>query len=83
VQFGSPEKPLTVNDAGVASEALAEAGDAVPLAQERDTDTLAPSFGTKSLFTWKVAVLRVLTMVQLEVPVWLMDTLTQLVWFAV
>lgn len=49
--------------AGVASEALALAGLAVPLAQERLTVTEAPLLGTKSLFTVKVAWLRVLTMV--------------------
>ena len=64
VQFGSPEKPVTVKTAGVASEALADAGLAVPLAQDRDTVTLAALLGTKSLFTWKVSVVMLFTMVQ-------------------
>jgi hypothetical protein len=64
VQFGSPEKPVTVKTAGVASEALAEAGLALPLAQESDTVTLAALFGTKSLFTWKVSDVMVFVIVQ-------------------
>jgi hypothetical protein len=63
VQFGSPTKPVTVNIAGVDSDALAEAGVADPLAQERLTVTLAALFGTKSLATWKVSLVCVLTMV--------------------
>jgi len=39
---------VTVNDAGVDSDALADAGLAVPLAHDRDTVTLAALFGTKS-----------------------------------
>jgi hypothetical protein len=64
VQFGLPVKPVTVNVAGVVSEALAEAGEAVPLAQESDTVTEAALFGTKSLLTSKVALFSVLTIVQ-------------------
>jgi hypothetical protein len=64
VQVGSPEKPVTVNDAGVASEALAEAGVADPLAQESDTVTDPPAFGTKSLLTVKVALVSVFVIVQ-------------------
>jgi hypothetical protein len=56
-------KPVTVNTAGVASEALADAGDTLPLAQESETVTLAPLLGTKSLATVNVAVFRVLTIV--------------------
>jgi hypothetical protein len=48
VQFGSPTNPVTVNEAGVDSEAGAEAGLAAPLAQERLTVTLAALLGTKS-----------------------------------
>jgi hypothetical protein len=64
VQFGSPEKPLTVNEAGVASEADAEAGLTLAEPQDSVTVTLAALFGTKSLMTWKFAVLSVFTMVQ-------------------
>jgi hypothetical protein len=64
VHVGLPEKPETVKVAGVASEALVEAGDAEPLAHESETVTLAPLFGTKSLFTVNVAALRSLTIVQ-------------------
>jgi hypothetical protein len=64
VHRGSPVKPVTVNAAGVLSEALAEAGAAVPDAQERLTVTLIGLFGTKSFWTVKVAVLSVFTMVQ-------------------
>jgi hypothetical protein len=53
-----------MKEAGVDSEADAEAGDAVPLAQDRETVTLAALSGTKSLFTWNVAALRLFTMVQ-------------------
>ena len=63
VQVGLPEKPETVKTAGVDSEASAVAGVSDPLAQERDTVTLAALLGTKSLLTVKVAVL-VLVMVQ-------------------
>jgi hypothetical protein len=65
VQFGSPVKPVTVKTAGVASEALADAGLALPLAQDSETVTLAPLLGTKSLLTWKVSEVIVLTIVQL------------------
>jgi hypothetical protein len=64
VQFGSPEKPVTVKTAGVASEADAEAGLALPLAQESETVTLAALLGTKSLFTWKVSEVIVFVIVQ-------------------
>ena len=47
----------------MASEALAEVGDAAPEAQERETETDAPLLGTKSLMTVKVPVV-VLVMVQ-------------------
>jgi hypothetical protein len=63
VHVGSPEKPETVNDAGVASEALADAGEAEPLRQESETVTDAPLFGAKSLATVNVAVFSVLTIV--------------------
>jgi hypothetical protein len=59
-----PEKPETVNTAGVASEAVAEAGEAEPEAQESETVTEAPLSGMKFLLTVKVAVFRVLTIVQ-------------------
>ena len=60
-----PSKPLTVKVAGVASEALAEAGETLPLAQDRLTVTNAMLLGTKSFPTLNWAVLRVLVMVQL------------------
>jgi len=63
VQEGLPVKAETVKTAGVDSEALAKAGRAVPLAQERETVTEAPLSGTKSLLTVKVAVV-VLVIVQ-------------------
>ena len=66
VQVGLPEKPDTVKDAGVASEALAEAGDAAPEAQERETVTEAGLLSEKSLLTVKVAVV-VFVMVQAPV----------------
>jgi hypothetical protein len=64
VHVGSPVKPLTVKTAGVDSEALAEAGLAVPVAHDRDTVTEAALLSLKSLFTVKVAVFSVLTIVQ-------------------
>jgi hypothetical protein len=64
LQVGSGVYPLTVNTAGMASEALAEAGVTPPLAQERDTVTLLPLLGTKSLLTVNVATLSVLTIAQ-------------------
>ena len=69
-------EPLTVKVAGVASEALAEAGETLPVVQERLTVTEAALSGTKSLWTVNWALLRVLVMVQvpalrraLQVPV--------------
>jgi hypothetical protein len=56
---------VTVKVAGVASDALAEAGEAVPLAQESDTVTEAALFGTKSLLTLNVALFSVFVIVQL------------------
>jgi hypothetical protein len=69
--------------AGVASEALADAGLAVPLAQESETVTLAALLGTKSLFTVNVSVFSVLIIVQFAVPPSLIATLTHAPWFAV
>ena len=63
VQVGLPVYPVTVKTAGVASEALAEAGRAVPLAQERETVTEAGLLSEKSLLTVKVPVV-VLVMMQ-------------------
>jgi len=51
VQLGLPLAPVTVKVAGEASEALAEAGETLPLAQDRLTVTEAPLLGTKSLLT--------------------------------
>jgi hypothetical protein len=42
---------------GVASDALPDAGNAVPLAQLTLTETDAPLFGWKSLFTVNMALL--------------------------
>ena len=64
VQLGSPVKPVTVKVAGVASEALAEAGKAVPEAQDRLTVTEAALLSEKSLRTVNWAEFRVLVMVQ-------------------
>ena len=68
VQVGLPLAPVTVKVAGVASEALAEAGETLPEVQERLTVTEAPLLGMKSLWTVNWAVFRVLVMVQLPVP---------------
>ena len=82
VQEGLPVKAETVKTAGVDSEALAEAGRAVPLAQERETVTEAPLSGTKSLLTVKVAVV-VLVMVQVAVPRCVIAILAQAAWLTV
>jgi hypothetical protein len=55
---------VTVNTPPPDSEAEAVAGVSEPLAHERLTVTLAALFGMKSLFTVKVAVLSVFTIVQ-------------------
>jgi hypothetical protein len=65
VQVGSPTKPVTVVTKGVASLAEPLAGDGVPLVQLTLTETLAPLFGTKSLFTVKELVFSVFVIVQL------------------
>jgi hypothetical protein len=61
-------KPLTVVTNGVASDADPDAGEGVPLVQVTLTLTLAPLFGTKSLFTVSVAVFKVLMIVQEWLP---------------
>ena len=58
-------KPVTVKTAGVVSEALVEAGETLLPAQARLTVTEAELLSEKSLWTVKVAELRVLVMVQL------------------
>ena len=65
--MGSPLKPVTVKVAGAPSEALAEAGEALPVAQDRLTVTEAALSGMKSLWTVNWALLRVLVIVQLAV----------------
>ena len=72
-----------MNDAGVASDADADAGDADPLVHESETVTEAPLFGTKSFDTVNVALFCVLVSVQDEVPPTEIATLAQFVWFAV
>jgi len=83
VQDGLPTKPVTVNTAGRASEADADEGAAVPDAHDRETVTLEPILGWKSLLTVKFAVLRVFTIVQLLTLPSLMPTLTQAELFVV
>jgi hypothetical protein len=83
VHVGSPVKPVTVKDAGVASVALADAGDAVPLAQERETVTDAPLLSEKSLLTVKAAVFRVLMIVQVAAPPSVIAMPAQPAWLAV
>jgi hypothetical protein len=72
-----------VNEAGIASDARAEAGAAVPEAQESETVTLNPMLGTKSLLTVKFAVLRLLTIVQVLTLPLLSATLAQAELFVV
>jgi hypothetical protein len=48
---------------GVDSDALPDAGTGVPLAQLTLTETDAPLFGTKSLFTVNIALVCVFTIV--------------------
>jgi hypothetical protein len=64
VQVGSGVKPETVNVNGVDSDTEAETGAADPLAQTRDTVTVAGLSSLKFLFTVKSSVLRMLTIVQ-------------------
>jgi hypothetical protein len=64
VQVAPVEKPVTVVTNGVASLEEPEAGEGVPLVQVTLTETLAPSFGTKSLFTVSVALFSVFVIVQ-------------------
>jgi len=64
VQVGSPTNPVTVNTAPPDSDALADAGVSDPLAQLRETVTLAGLLSEKSLWTVKVALFSVFTIVQ-------------------
>jgi hypothetical protein len=82
VQVAPGLNPLIVVTNGVASLAEPELGLAEPLVQLTLTDTLAPSFGTKSLFTVRVALFWVLVIVQDALPPLLIATLTQAAWFA-
>jgi hypothetical protein len=75
--------PVTVVVNGVASEAEPEAGDGVPLVQVTLTETDAPLFGTKSLFTVNVALFNVFVIVQEWTPLTAIGTLAQFVWLAV
>ena len=63
VQVGLPEKAETVKAAGAASETLAEVGEGVPEAQEKERVTEERLVSEKSLMTVNVAVV-VLVMVQ-------------------
>jgi hypothetical protein len=83
VQVAPAEKPVIVVLNGVASEAVPLEGEGVPLVQVTFTGTLAPEFGTKSLFTVSVALFSVLVIVQFDVPPTLIATLTQFAWLAV
>lgn len=69
--------------AGELSVALADAGAAVPLAQDRLTVTLAALLSEKSLLTLNVAVLSVLMIVHEAVPPSEISRLEQPAWFAV
>jgi hypothetical protein len=77
VQVAPMVKPVIVVENGVASEALPLAGEGVPLEQVTLTGTVAPSSGTKSLMTVKVALFSVFVIVHEEAPPLLMLTLAQ------
>jgi hypothetical protein len=79
VQVGSPEAPVTVNTAGLDSEALADPGVTVPLVQDRDTVTDIGLLSSKFLFTVKLAETGVMLTVVLPVPV-LLDALGSETW---
>jgi hypothetical protein len=83
VHVGSPLKPLIVVTNGVDSLAVPDAGEGVPLVQVTLTETLAPSFGTKSLFTVKVLLFSVFVIVQEWLPPMLIGTVAQGTWLAV
>ena len=72
VQLGSPLAPVTVKEAGEASEAGAEVGEAVPETQERETVTEAALLGTKSLLTVKVGA--TVSMTGVVSVIWLVST---------
>jgi hypothetical protein len=83
VQVAPTVKPVTVVVNGVASEAEPEAGEGEPLVQVTLTPTVPPLFGTKSLLTVRVALLRVLVIVQEADPPTLIETSRQLAWLSV
>jgi molybdenum cofactor biosynthesis enzyme len=78
VQVAPVLKPVIVVTNGVASDAEPEVGEGVPLLQVTLTDTEAPLFGMKSLFTVSVALFSVLVMVQEAEPPTVIKTLAQL-----
>lgn len=75
--------PLIVVTNGVLSDAEPEDGDGEPLVQVTLTETDAPLFGTKSLLTVRVAVFRVLVIVQLTLLPFTSVLFRQSAWFAV
>jgi hypothetical protein len=68
---------------GVASDALPDAGEGVPLAQDTLTETEPPAFGWKSLITVNVSWFRVFVIVQEGVPPTVIATVAHGTWFAV
>jgi hypothetical protein len=68
VQVAPDAKPVTVVTNGVASLEEPLLGEGVPLVQVTLTATVAPLFGTKSLFTVNVPLFRLFTIVQLPLP---------------
>jgi hypothetical protein len=83
VQVAPGVNPVTVVENGVASDADPDAGEGVPLLQLTLTETDAPLFGTKSLFTLKVAVFSVFVIVQVTFPPLATATLAHGAWLAV
>jgi hypothetical protein len=83
VQLAPGVKPVTVVVNGVASLAEPLVGEGVPLVQVTLTETLAPLFGTKSLFTVKMPEFSTFTIVQELLPPTLIATLAQFDWLSV
>jgi hypothetical protein len=83
VQVAPTLKPVIVVTNGVDSEAEPEAGDGVPLVQATLTATLAALFGSKSLFTVRVALFSVFAIVQETLLPLNSVTAEQFVWLAV
>ena len=83
MQVAPVVKPVTVNVRGAAWVTVPLAGDGAPLVHVTATVTVAELLSEKFLLTVKVALFRVLVIVQEGVPAFVMATPAHPAWLAV